>query len=432
MKLGTSGRILLLGALIGLVASPAEAQGYGRVTLRGIFQTTESEAFSRDFSEVAVSVAMRSRIGDTDGFEYAFDARGSAYPSTSDRDPRSRVHDAWIGRRSANGALAVRAGQMWLNELGGIGAVGGAMAEYRQPTRAGRLRLGLFGGAEPKNFETGFAKGISKGGTWVALDGAGMRRHVLGYVTVRHSGLTERSVLTAMNVVPVGKRLFVYQTAEYDLSGPGGTGDGGLNYFFANARYMPARRVEVTGSVHRGRSIDARTISQEILDGRPVDQKSLEGFLFESVGGRVTVEVRRNVRLHAGYARDRNNREDESAGRISAGIWASNIGGSGFDVTLSDNRIERGDRTYDAIYASVGHSAGSRVYLSADYSTSLAVVRVVGDGGAIVETRPRTKRYGLNAVWHLTRVVSVLLGADRLEDERTTDDRGSFAVTYRF
>jgi hypothetical protein len=420
--------------LIAPVVAGQPSSASGRVTLRGFLQsTTAGDGEARDFSEVALSFALRSPLTDSEGLEYAFDARSSAYPSTASRDPRNRIYDAWVGGKALAGALRFRAGQMRLHELGAVGSVGGAMAEYRtRPDGASHLRVGLFGGAEPKNFTAGFEDGIRKGGGWLAFDGSANRRHVLGYVNIRHSGLTERSVLTTMNFIPAGKVFSLYQTAEYDVSGPAGEGDGGLNYFFANGRLHPRRQLEMSITIHRGRSIDARRITDEILDGRPVDPRALEGFLFESAGARVTWEALRNVRIHAGYSRDRNNREDESAGRITAGLWAANVGGSGFDITLSDNRIERGDESYDAWYASVGRSIGSRVYLSADYSTSFSVIRVLGGDGTVIETRPEAKRYGVNAIWHVSRAVSAVLAAEHDSDTNAESDRTSLGLTYRW
>jgi hypothetical protein len=184
-------------------------------------------------------------------------------------------------------------------------------------------------------------------------------------------------------------------------------------------------------NVHRGRSIDARTITQELLDGRAVDQKALDGFLFESVGGRVTVTVLRNVRVHAGYASDRHNRDDQSFSRISAGVWASNVAGSGFDVVLSDNRSDRPSGSYDAWYASLGRGFGSKVYMTVDYATSLTVIRVI-DNGAEIEHRPRSKRYGVSGLWNVTRAFSLLATLEQLRDDTSTDDRGTFGIVYRF
>lgn len=424
---------LLLTAAI-LIAGPAFAQSTGRLTLFGSFQHSSFDSgTSRDFSEFSTAVVYRSRIADdADGLEYALDIRSTAYPSSEERDPRTRIYDAWAGERIANGRLTLRAGQMWLQELGALGSVGGVMAEYRgNETSAGRPRFGLFGGAEPKSFDTGFVTDVKKGGAWVALDGHGMRRHILGYVVTRNSSLTERSVLTTTNFIPVGPRVFIYQLAEYDLKGPGGVGGGGLNYFFANARYAPSRRIDLMATVHRGRSIDARTISDDLLNGRPVDQKTLDGFLFESAGGRLTVEVVRNVRVYAGYARDRHNREEQSFGRISAGVWAANVAGSGIDITLSDNRSDRPGGSYDAWYASLGRGFGSRVYASIDYATSLAIVHII-DGGTTVERRPRSRRYGMNGIWNLTRMFAVTMTIEQLHDNTSDEDRGTVGLIVRF
>ena len=431
-------RFLLAGAglILAVRLSGESLPGWGRVSL---FATAERTAFddgtSRDYSELTSTIRFGSRETESDGTEFALDVRSSTFPSTQDAHARTTIYDAWIGRRMASDTLVVRAGQMWLTDLGSIGSIAGLTAEYRAPrARAlGRFRAGLFGGLEPESYDVGYVPGVEKYGAWGALDGGGARRNVLGYVLVKDYGLTERSVVTTTNFIPVGREFFLYQAAEYDLSGPGGasTGDG-LNYFFANARYLPSRRVEMMATFHHGTAIDARSITQDILNGRPIDQRALDGFLFESIGGRLTVEVVPNLRIYGGYAQDRNNKDDAPSGRITLGMWATNIARSGFDLTLSDNRIDQTDGGYDAWYASLGRSLGSQFYLSAEYSTSLSVVRITDSGGTVLENKPRTKRYGLNGSWNINRRYSMLFSAEELRDDSASDDRVMLGLTVRF
>jgi len=408
----------------------------GKISIFGSTENTKyDDGTTRDFSEITTWINFRSKNrDDEDGFDYAFNLRASAYPSSEGRDNRKSLYDAWIGRRMANDHIRVRLGQMWINDLGGLGSVGGLMAEYRstKSDTGKRFRAGLFGGVEPTIYDVDYVTGVKKGGAWIALDGANARRHVLGYVLIKDESLTERSVLTTTNFIPVGSRFFIYQTAEYDLDGPGGTGNGGLNYIFANARFRPASRLELMANYHKGRSIDARTITQDILNGRPVTQKALDGFLYESAGGRITFEVMRNVRVYAGYASDKNNRDDKSTGRVTAGLWANDIAGSGFDLTVSDNRIDRPNGAYDSWYVSLGRSFGSRLYLSGDYATSLSIVQITDSTGAVVVNRPQTDRFGINAVWNITRAFSLIVNAEQLKDNTSTDDRLQLGLTWRF
>ena len=139
------------------------------------------------------------------------------------RARRVSIYDAFVGFRFAEGRAGLRVGQMWLNDLGGLGSVGGVSLDVRQPSRsgAGRWRAGLFAGLEPKILEAGYVEDVLKTGALVAYDGSGTRRHISGFVHVRDRGRTERSVLVTTNFLPVNKELFVYQSAEYDVAGPG-------------------------------------------------------------------------------------------------------------------------------------------------------------------------------------------------------------------
>jgi hypothetical protein len=418
----------------------AQSNGWGRVSLflQGSQSRPEDGGSSFSSNEAVATLTVKSAERDGNGWEYAFDGRGSTYGAGGDDDRQNRfsLWDAWAGGRFSNGRIGVRVGQQWITDLGGLGSVGGALVEVRGRKGKGkrklRPRFGLFGGLEPKGWEAGWVSGVTKGGAYAALDGEGGQRHVLGFVTIRNSGLTERSVLTTTNFIPVGKKIFFYVAGEYDVAKPGGQADAGLSYAFVNARWSVSSRVELQGLYHRGRSYDARTITQDQIDGRPIDPRLLTGFLYESAGGRLTVEVVRGVRVFAGYASDRGNRDDGSTGRITAGFHAGNVFGSGIDLTVSDNRIDRPDNAYDSWYASIGRSFGGRVYVSLDYATALSVLRFTGTDGIVVETRPQTNRFSLNGSVNLNRSLSLLLTAERSSGDFGTETRGRAGISLRF
>lgn len=318
---------------------------------------------------------------------------------------------------------------MYLADLGALGGVGGAALE----ARTGRVRLGIFGGLEPKGFDAGYVADVRKGGAYVAYDGERGWHDALGFVTIRDQGLAERNVLSTTNFIPVGKEFFLYQAAEYDLTGPGGVGSGGLAYVFATARWAPARTFEIQGQYQHGRSIDARSITQDQLAGRPVDAKSLQGFLFDSMGGRATVEFARGWRVWGGYYQDKNNRDDIKSNRWQFGLSAMNVLGTGFDAFASDNRtIRPGSSSYDAWYFSLGHSLGSRLYLTADYSTSLSVLQLTDSGGLTVVNRPSSRRYSLSGTFNVTRAFSVFVTAEQLVDDTSKENRGLLGLSFRF
>jgi hypothetical protein len=294
------------------------------------------------------------------------------------------------------------------------------------------VRGGVFGGLEPKTFEAGYANNVQKGGAYVAYDADRGRRHVVGLIAVKNATLFERTVVSVTNFVPIRQRLFIYQAAEYDVRRPAGQGHPGLAYFFANARYSPFTRLDVQGTYNRGRSIDARTLSDDVLNGRPLTQSVVDGFLYESIGGRVTVEVLPRVRLYGGYAVDRNDRDAEPTGRTLVGGYASNVAGTGLDLAASDSYIDRPGGSYHSRYASIGRQIGRHVYATADYSTSLSVVRYSRGDGITVELRPHTTRYSLTTNVTLGRVISLLGTLEHTEDDTTREMRLLSGITYRF
>jgi len=425
--------LLLAAALRAETPEPPEIPGWGRISLFGMGSRTTGDGYSTDFSDVSLAVTVRSPSNGNGGFDYGFDLRGETFPSTSERPNRYSIYDAYVGARTTGGRFGFRAGQMWLNELGALGSVGGLLLDYRQhdPWAAGRLRVGVFGGLEPKILDAGYAKDVKKFGGYVALDGDGARSHVLGFVQIRDAGLTERSVLTMTNFIPGGTTFFLYQGAEYDVEKPGGLAKAGLNYLFANVRWAPASWIELQGLYHHGRSVDARTITQDQLNGVPVDARTVEGFLFDSAGGRVTFRITPSLNVYAGYSRERDNRDDRSYGRTNLGLFAGNVLGSGLDVVVSDYRSDRPGGAFDSWYASLGRNLGPKLYVSADYSTSLSRLTFVS-GDVTIQSRPKTKRYSLYGLWNVDRHFSLMLTGEQLRDDTTRSNRVLLGLMYRF
>jgi hypothetical protein len=426
--------LFVTAILTALPASAQTAPGRGRFSLystNSTARTTDGDSWND--SELVFSFALQGPMLEGNGWEYGIDFRAATYPS-SERDTRISIYDAYFGLRTMNGSLGLRGGQMWLNELGALGSLGGVTAEWRQPgtDRRNRLRIGGFFGYEPKILDFDYAPNVKKFGGYFAVDGKGSRRHVLGLVSIRNSGLTERNVLTATNFIPVGSRFFLYQSAEMDLTGPAGNGSGKLTYFYSNARYKPTRFLEFQGSYHRGRSIDARTITQDQLDGRPINPGALDGLLFESIGGRAWVRLPEGIRLFGGYSRNKNNRDDSATNRTSFGLIITDLLHSGFDVNISDTRIKRSGLSSDSWNASVGRNIGRRVYLSGEYASSLSTLRVLDSDNISIETHPRNHRYMLSGLFRLSRTVSLTLTGEHFLDDTIRETRILSGLTYRF
>lgn len=433
-------RRLALAAAAILCASLASGQsspGWGRVSIfgQGILSPSAADG-SRSFTGTySGGVTLHSPSSEEAGFDYGIDLR--AWQSTvQNSDARVSLFEAFVGGRTRDGTFGLWAGQMWLTELGALGSVGGVLvaASPKAAGPLGRFRFGLFAGVEPKILEVGYLKDVKKAGGFLSLEGDHGRHTALGYVLVKNGSLKERSVITLNNFIPIGNWFMLYQAGEYDLIKPGGLGKSGLNYIFANLRVVPVQRLDLQATFHHGRSIDARTITDDQLNGRPVDPRLLDGFLFESLGGRLSFEILPTLRVYAGYARERGNKGDPTANRMTLGLYASNLFRSGFDLTVADNRFSRsgGNGSYDSWYASLGRSLGPRVYLTAEYANSLSIVRFTDSGGVTVESRPKTRRYGLSGLVNLSRTLGVLLTVEELRDDQSRQERGLLGLTFRF
>ena len=423
----------------------ADAQGFGataaskpRPWSRVSFFTNSARTVvdggdARTRSEFSTAFSYQLPELEDDGADYGIDVRYAAYTQDG-RPARTSIYEGFIGARLMHGRLRARAGHVWLSDVGALGAIAGGMLEFRQRRAGpdkGRIRVAAFGGLEPNILDTGYASNVKKYGAYVAYDGAGAQKHALGYVAIRHGALTERSVLTTTNVLPVRRKLFLYQAAELNLAAPAGLGRTGLAYLFANARLTATDRVELQGTYNRGRSIDARGLGDDVLSGRPIPQSSIDGLLYESAGGRVTVEAYTRLRVYAGISRDKTNRDTDVTTRYQVGGYASNVGGSGLDLTASDSLMERPSGRYHSWYASAGRQAGRRTYLSVDYSTSLSVIRFSRSDGLVIETRPHTTRVSGTATANLSRAWSLMATLERTSESDLSELRGLAGVTYR-
>jgi hypothetical protein len=431
----------VFGAVVWLsfcAANQAWAQSGSRPWSRISFFTNSSITELSDGTHTRLtelSTAFTYRLPDDDEArsDYGADIRFAGYAPNS-RPERYSIYEAFVGGRFADGRIRARAGHMWLPDLGSLGSIAGAHVEYAQPRTLPedpRYRIGVFGGMEPEILNTGYAPNVRKFGGYFSYDGAGARRDTVGYVMVRNASLVERSVLTTTNFLPIHDKVFIYQAAEFDVQPPAGQADRGLTYMFVTGRVLATERVELQGTYNKGRSIDVRSLSEDILAGRALSQQAVSGLLYESIGGRATVEVIPRVRVYAGYSRDRNNQDSAPLGRTLVGGYAGNVAGTGVDLAASDSLMDRPDGSYHSQYISVGRMIGRKLYMSADYTTSLSVIQFSRSDGITVETRPHTTRLSGTVTCYLGRTVSLLTTVERSKFDALGDLRVLSGITYR-
>jgi hypothetical protein len=385
-------------------------------------------------TDISTGATFESARSDDNGVEFRLDLRHTRY-STPGRSDRLSIYDGFAGGRfGGDTQVRVRAGHMWLQDLGTIGAVAGGLIEIGQhrDVDEGRFRAGFFSGLEPKIYDTGYASDVRKYGGYAAYESGYLRRHVVGYTTVKQGRATERSVLSFTNFIPAGDTFFAYQAAEYEVKGPAnGTARPGLSYFLTNVRVSAGKDIELNGTYNRGRSLDARQLTDDVINGRALTAQAIEGLHYESGGGRITVQMVPRVRVYAGYSRDRTNRDESSTGRSIFGGHAGNMFRSGLDLSASDSRVARASGPYHSRYLSVGRAIGRMVYVSVDYSTSLSVIRFLRSDGVVIETRPSTRRYSGSASITLGRYLSLLTTVDQTVDDDLRELRVSSGLSYR-
>lgn len=439
---------LLCAAAAVVTPLPARAQsGFGASARRprptgrvSVYQGSWTDTFAGGESvgsrELITQLSVNAPDTEEDGVDYGVNLRFAGVNGGA-RPNRTSLYEAWAGARAARGRLRLRGGHLWLNDLGALGSLAGGQVEWRgapgsETQGPGRFRIGGFAGLEPKVFDTGYFAGVRKFGVYGALDGAAGRRHSLGYIRVTDRSLTERAVISALNFVPVSRSFFLYQASEYDLVRPAGQGRAGLNYFYVNARANPGPRVQLQVMYNRGRSIDTRGLAEDVLNGRPVAQTTAQGLAYESLTGRVNVTPLPRLSVYVSQSRDKSNREDRPAHRLTFGGNALNVGGSGFDIAASVTRNERESGNYRSGYVSVGRQIGRRVYALSDYTTSVSVVQFARSDGLVVVDRPSTRRLSGTASCNVGVATTLQFTVDRVWDTNYEELRILSGVAYRF
>jgi hypothetical protein len=423
----------VLTILFGFNVQIVHSQAYGRIA----FYAQSANSFLDDgtqnpYQELATSISFQS--GEIEnGFEYAADFRLAGYPSEDDVTRRISIYNAYVGGKFKNGRLGARVGQMWLNELGALGSIGGVLGQIKSSKKSyGQFRLGGFAGLEPESLDAGYVNNVFKSGGYLALDGENGRSHVVGYVNVTNSGKMERSVFVLTNFLPIGPDFFLYQAAEIDAYGIDRESLG-LNYFFTNGRYTIKRKVEVQGLFNHGRSIDFRNLTLDQINGRPISDKDTRGFLFESIEGRVTYLAAPGLRFYVGYGQDQSNEGGDKTGRLSSGFYSSDLFHTGVDAQLSISRRNRNDgSSYNVWTASAGRMVFQKLYISGEYTSSLSIVKFTGNDNVVVITRPSSNRYSLSSMFYWTRALTLLLTVERTNADSVYENRLLGGITYRF
>jgi hypothetical protein len=232
----------------------AGPQNETMVTTAATFETTES-------------------ADDPNGLEFGLDVRQSRWLAGAHPD-RLSLYTGFVGTRvGGDTGVRVRTGHMWLPDLGTIGNVAGGLIEIAQKPSSTqtRFRAGGFMGLEPKSFDVGYVPDVRKQGVYLAVQRGFLQRHVVGYTRVQQGSMIERSVLSTTNFLPIKRVVNVYQAAEYEVRGPAqGTAQRGLSYFLANVRATPLAGIELLGTYNRGRALDARQLTADLISGRPL------------------------------------------------------------------------------------------------------------------------------------------------------------------
>ena len=153
-SLGRDAWLALLCIVAAAPATQAQSSAPGPTGRVSIYANTAGRDFTdgsrQRNTDLSTSVTLESPRTDENGFEYALDLRETRYSSTATPD-RVSIYDGFAGASfGGDWQLRVRAGHMWLQDLGTMGALAGGLFEVgeRKANDEGRFRAGAFSGLE--------------------------------------------------------------------------------------------------------------------------------------------------------------------------------------------------------------------------------------------------------------------------------------------
>lgn len=115
----------------GLSGTAAKPRPWSRVSFfTNSSVMTQDGGLTTTVSELSTAFSYQLPEIDDDGADYGVDVRFAAYASGS-RPNRVSVYEGFVGRRLGHGAMRVRLGHIWLNDLGSLGSLAGGVFEFR-------------------------------------------------------------------------------------------------------------------------------------------------------------------------------------------------------------------------------------------------------------------------------------------------------------
>jgi hypothetical protein len=328
------------------------------------------------FSQVGTRLKMEliSRRGN--GWTLQFDAR-ERFRAGEASNNQVLLYDARLHFERPQSRILCSIGQMNLYDTAGIGQLlGGVLGFKINPD----WLFGGYAGWDSSVYINRVESGYRKFGIFGRFLGTKGKRLSFSYNQVRYSGMTERQYIYAGAMFPVERMFVFYGNFEYELAS-NVSGSDRLSRVFFNARWDPARSVDLIAFYSSGRGLDFHRHVLKRSQDPELNDSELERFYYSlQYGLRFSVKPTKMLRLY--LSRRESEQKDDNIRNHTWQLGGSvgNILDSGLMVygSYSSNRGEISES--DSYFLSLSRDFGP-VSWNASFSNTYNGVRFSRSNG---------------------------------------------------
>lgn len=333
--------LAVIFSLIGLSSSLPGQESSKDFYFRGAFYLDWLGAKYQDsdfFNQLSarLKIEMISRRGQ--GWTLHLDFRDRFRPGEEGNNQALLYNASLLFDRPQN-RLFFSIGQMNLYDKAGIGQLLGGMLGYKINSD---WQLGGYAGWESSVYINRVEDDYQKFGFFSRYLGTKGKRLSLSYNHVRYSGMTERQYIYAGSMYPIKRTLVLYGNLEYELAS-NVTGSDRMSRIFLNARFDPARSIDILAFYSSGRGLDYHRFIIEKSQDPTLNDGEVERFYYtRQYGVRLSFKPTKRLRIYV--SRRESEQKDDNIRNHTwmFGCSAGNIMDSGFTIygNYSRNRGE--------------------------------------------------------------------------------------------